>query len=211
MRFSPLMHRQWCRRFHTRQEDHDRSDEERRRPAAERPCDGATGRTDPQGIAHRALPGTRDPHHTAHPGGPGPAAAARIVLRTSRRDASTRKDMGRTAAFGQAIGSSVASDEVVKGAMGPGIRTVRDRELHTLIAAAEAAGDPETARVCRSILKQEGEVAGGASAAGHPAVHDARRASRRRCQALIAFATDAAPALQYGRFRLHPTRPGRST
>jgi len=68
--------------------------------------------------------------------------------------------MGRLAAFGQAVGGSVASDEVVKGAMaGYVFETLEIATYTTLIAAAEAAGDAETARVCRGILKQEEEMA----------------------------------------------------
>ncbi len=74
---------------------------------------------------------------------------------------STVKDvMGRLAAFGQAIGGSVASDEVVKGAMaGYVFETLEIATYNTLIAAAEAAGDTETARVCETILRQEEAMA----------------------------------------------------
>lgn len=80
--------------------------------------------------------------------------------RLGEKPSAVKDVMGRLAAFGQAVGGSVASDEIVKGAMaGYVFEQLEIATYTTLIAAAEAAGDPETARVCRGILKQEEEMA----------------------------------------------------
>ncbi len=74
---------------------------------------------------------------------------------------STLKDLaGRVAAMAQGIGGMFAGDEVVKGAMAG--YTFEHLEIATytaLAAAAEQAGDPATAEVCRTICKQEEEMA----------------------------------------------------
>ncbi|WP_431033534.1 ferritin-like domain-containing protein [Pseudomonas yamanorum] len=71
------------------------------------------------------------------------------------------KDLtGKVMAFGQAIGGSLMSDEVVKGAMaGYVFENVEIATYTTLIAAAEAAGDKETQRACELILPQEQAMA----------------------------------------------------
>ena len=59
---------------------------------------------------------------------------------------STLKDLtGKIMAFGQAVGGSLMSDEVIKGAMaGYVFENIEIATYTTLIAAAEAAGDKET-------------------------------------------------------------------
>ena len=80
--------------------------------------------------------------------------------RLGEKPSAVKDVMGRLAAFGQAVGGSMASDEVVKGAMaGYVFEQLEIATYTTLIAAAEAAGDAETARVCRGILEQENEMA----------------------------------------------------
>lgn len=70
---------------------------------------------------------------------------------------STIKDMtGRLMAFGQAVGGTLMSDEVIKGAMaGYVFENVEIAAYTVLIAAAEAAGDRETLDACERILPQE--------------------------------------------------------
>lgn len=70
---------------------------------------------------------------------------------------STLKDIaGKLTAFGQAIGGSMMSDEVIKGAMsGYVFENLEIASYTVLIAAAKAAGDHETQRVCETILPQE--------------------------------------------------------
>ncbi|OHV12954.1 ferritin-like domain-containing protein [Kushneria phosphatilytica] len=72
------------------------------------------------------------------------------------------KDMGgKLAAMGQALGGSMASDEVVKG--GQASYAFEHFEISTykaLIAAAEAVDDQETRRICEGILEQEKAMAG---------------------------------------------------
>jgi len=74
---------------------------------------------------------------------------------------STIKDeMGKNAAFGQALGGMPASDEIVKGAMAGYVFEHFEIASYTaLIAAAKTAGDPEPARVCQEILVQEEAMA----------------------------------------------------
>jgi len=60
----------------------------------------------------------------------------------------------------QGVGGSMAADEVVKGAMAS--YTFEHFEIsayRTLIAAAELAGDSETARVCTEICREEESMA----------------------------------------------------
>jgi ferritin-like metal-binding protein YciE len=70
---------------------------------------------------------------------------------------STIKDIaGKLMAFGQAVGGSLMSDEVIKGAMaGYVFENVEIASYTVLIAAAEAAGDRETRAACETILPQE--------------------------------------------------------
>ncbi|KIQ03539.1 MULTISPECIES: DUF892 family protein [Pseudomonas] len=74
---------------------------------------------------------------------------------------STVKDIaGKLAAFGQALGGSLMSDEVIKGAMsGYVFENLEIASYTVLIAAAKAAGDGETRRVCEQILVQEQAMA----------------------------------------------------
>src|SRR5690606_41792030 len=61
----------------------------------------------------------------------------------------------------QAHGGAFMGDEVVKGAIGS--YTFEHLEIavyRSLLGAAEEIGDPETARVCREILRQEEAMAG---------------------------------------------------
>ncbi|OLU27331.1 hypothetical protein BVH03_14000 [Pseudomonas sp. PA15(2017)] len=67
---------------------------------------------------------------------------------------------GKLTAFGQAAGGSVMSDEVIKGAMsGYVFENLEIASYTVLIAAAKAAGDRETQRVCEIILPQEEAMA----------------------------------------------------
>ncbi|NYZ63313.1 ferritin-like domain-containing protein [Luteimonas deserti] len=74
---------------------------------------------------------------------------------------SVMKDMmGKVAAFGQAIGGAANSDEVVKGAIASYVfESLEIASYTSLIAAAEAVGDTETANVARQILPQEEAMA----------------------------------------------------
>lgn len=71
--------------------------------------------------------------------------------------ASTLKDVGgKLMAFGQAVGGSLMSDEVIKGAMaGYVFENMEVASYTVLIAAAKAAGDAETQAACEKILPQE--------------------------------------------------------
>lgn len=70
---------------------------------------------------------------------------------------STMKDLsGRMSAFMQGLGGMAVSDEVVKGGMsGYVFENIEIAAYTALIAAAQAAGDEETRRVCEQILPQE--------------------------------------------------------
>jgi len=74
---------------------------------------------------------------------------------------STLKDIaGKLMAFGQAIGGSMMSDEVIKGAMaGYVFENVEIATYTVLIAAAKAAGDKQTQAACEQILPQEEAMA----------------------------------------------------
>ena len=67
------------------------------------------------------------------------------------------KDMGgKLMAFGQAVGGSLMSDEVIKGAMAGYVFEHMEIASYTaLIAAAKEAGDSETQTACEKILPQE--------------------------------------------------------
>ena len=71
--------------------------------------------------------------------------------------ASTLKDVGgKLMAFGQAVGGSLMSDEVIKGAMaGYVFENMEVASYTVLIAAAKAAGDAETQAAYEKILPQE--------------------------------------------------------
>lgn len=70
---------------------------------------------------------------------------------------STLKDMGgKLMAFGQAVGGSLMSDEVIKGAMaGYVFENMEIASYTALIAAAKEAGDSQTQAACEKILPQE--------------------------------------------------------
>ena len=70
---------------------------------------------------------------------------------------STIKDLtGKVMAFGQAVGGSMMSDEVVKGAMSGYVFENLEVATYTvLIAAAREAGDTQTQAACEQILPQE--------------------------------------------------------
>ncbi|WPO00240.1 ferritin-like domain-containing protein [Pseudomonas sp. MUP55] len=72
-------------------------------------------------------------------------------------NASTLKDIGgKLMAFGQAVGGSLMSDEVIKGAMaGYVFENMEVASYTVLIAAAQAAGDTQTQAACEKILPQE--------------------------------------------------------
>jgi ferritin-like metal-binding protein YciE len=74
---------------------------------------------------------------------------------------STIKDItGKLMAFGQAVGGSLMSDEVIKGAMaGYVFENVEIASYTVLIAAAKAAGDTLTQAACEEILPQEQTMA----------------------------------------------------
>lgn len=67
---------------------------------------------------------------------------------------------GKLMAFGQAVGGSMMSDEVVKGAIaGYVFENVEIATYTVLIAAAETAGDAQTKSACENILQQEEAMA----------------------------------------------------
>jgi ferritin-like metal-binding protein YciE len=67
---------------------------------------------------------------------------------------------GKLMAFGQAVGGSLMSDEVIKGAMaGYVFENVEIATYTVLLAAAKAAGDNETQAACELILPQEEAMA----------------------------------------------------
>lgn len=85
--------------------------------------------------------------------------ARRLEACIKRRgsDTSTTKDLvGKFTAMGQGLGGIFAGDEIIKGSMaGYTFEHMEIAAYTVLIAAAEAAGDEETARTCRAILGQE--------------------------------------------------------
>jgi ferritin-like metal-binding protein YciE len=63
---------------------------------------------------------------------------------------------GKLMAFGQAVGGSLMSDEVIKGAMaGYVFENVEIAAYTVLIAAAKAAGDTLTEAACEEILPRK--------------------------------------------------------
>lgn len=82
-------------------------------------------------------------------------------IRRVGTDPSAVKDAaGRMTAMMQGIGGAFAGDEVVKGAMaGYAFEHFEISAYTSLVAAAEEAGDQQTASVCREILKEEEAMA----------------------------------------------------
>lgn len=74
---------------------------------------------------------------------------------------STTKDLaGKFTAMMQGLGGVAAGDEIVKGAMaGYTFEHFEISAYRALIATANVAGDAETERVCRQILREEEEMA----------------------------------------------------
>ena len=74
---------------------------------------------------------------------------------------STLKDVGgKLMAFAQGMSGMVMSDEVVKGAMSGYVFEHMEIASYTiLIAAAKAAGDAETQRICEENLREEEAMA----------------------------------------------------
>lgn len=70
---------------------------------------------------------------------------------------SVLKDMAaKVVAFGQGLSGMMTSDEVVKGAAGCYVFENMEIASYTvLVAAADAAGDLETKRMCEQILEEE--------------------------------------------------------
>jgi ferritin-like metal-binding protein YciE len=77
-------------------------------------------------------------------------------------NASGLKDAGgRFTAMMQAFGGSMAPDEVTKGALASyAFEHFEIASYKCLVAAAEQAGDTETARTCEAILREEEAMAG---------------------------------------------------
>ncbi|MEO3432696.1 ferritin-like domain-containing protein [Inquilinus sp. CAU 1745] len=76
-------------------------------------------------------------------------------------DTSTMKDAaGKMSAMMQGLGGALADDEIIKGSMaGYTFEHFEISAYTTLIAAAEEAGDQQTASVCREILREEKAMA----------------------------------------------------
>jgi ferritin-like metal-binding protein YciE len=91
----------------------------------------------------------------------GQQKALEACLKRLGGSSSTLKDLtGQVMAFGQAIGGSLMSDEVIKGAMSGYVFENPEIARYTvLIAAAEAAGDTQTAAACEQILAHEEAMA----------------------------------------------------
>ncbi|WP_397458477.1 ferritin-like domain-containing protein [Pseudomonas asplenii] len=70
---------------------------------------------------------------------------------------STLKDLGgKLMAFGQAVGGSLMSDEVIKGAMAGYVFENMEIASYTVLrTAAQEAGDAQTQAACEKILPQE--------------------------------------------------------
>lgn len=78
------------------------------------------------------------------------------LTRLGGKSSSIKDLTGRLMAFGQAVGGSLMSDEVIKGAMaGYVFENVEIAAYRVLITAAKAAGDQETETACERILHQE--------------------------------------------------------
>ena len=76
-------------------------------------------------------------------------------------DSSLIKDaIGKVVAFGQGLSGVFVEDEVMKGALASYAFEHMEIASYTmLVAAADVAGDRETARVCGQILKEEEAMA----------------------------------------------------
>lgn len=87
----------------------------------------------------------------------GQAAALRACLERLGESSSSLKDAaGKLAALAQGMGGMFTSDEVVKGSIaGYTFEHMEIASYRSLVAAAEAVGDIDTADVCRGILEQE--------------------------------------------------------
>lgn len=83
------------------------------------------------------------------------------AMSNSGIDTSVVKDLGgKLSAFGQAIGGSMASDEVVKGSIASyAFECFEIANYKALIQAAEHVGQTEIARVCKEILQEEQAMA----------------------------------------------------
>lgn len=76
-------------------------------------------------------------------------------------DSSTLKDIsGKLMGNMAALTNAMASDEVVKNSIADyAFESLEIASYRSLVAAAEAAGDEQTAQVCREILKEEEAMA----------------------------------------------------
>jgi ferritin-like metal-binding protein YciE len=82
------------------------------------------------------------------------------LARYDTKPSVTKDALGKVMAFGQALGGSVNSDEVIKGAIaGYVFENLEIATYTTLRAAALAEGDSETVRVVDEILPQERAMA----------------------------------------------------
>ncbi|MGA7437930.1 MAG: DUF892 family protein [Luteibacter sp.] len=82
------------------------------------------------------------------------------LARYDTKPSVTKDALGKVMAFGQAIGGSVNSDEVIKGAIaGYVFENLEIATYTTLRAAALAGGDSEIVRVVDEILPQEQAMA----------------------------------------------------
>lgn len=82
------------------------------------------------------------------------------LTRMNSKPSSTKDLAAKGMAFMQAMGGMTASDEIIKGAIaGYVFEHVEIATYTTLIAAAKAAGDVATQRVCEIILPQEQAMA----------------------------------------------------
>ena len=82
------------------------------------------------------------------------------LARYDTKGSAAKDFMGKLMAFGQAVGGSANSDEVVKGAIaGYVFENLEIATYTTLRAAALAAGDAQTVTVCDQILPQERAMA----------------------------------------------------
>ena len=89
--------------------------------------------------------------------------AERVAECISRHDggSSTLKDIGgKLMGNMAALTNAMATDEIVKNAIADyAFENMEIASYRSLIAAAEVAGDEQTARVCREILQEEQEMA----------------------------------------------------
>jgi ferritin-like metal-binding protein YciE len=84
----------------------------------------------------------------------------RCLERRGTSSSSMKDVAGKLTAIMQGIGGSMTSDEVAKGAMASyAFEHFEISAYRMLVAAAELAGDAETARVCEEICKEEEAMA----------------------------------------------------